>query len=52
MVSVRPLTESELKRYDRVNPANSLKWEPNEYGYKTVSNRVKTPEGMREAREE
>lgn len=52
MVSVRPLTESELKRYDRVNPANSLKWAPNEYGYKNVSKLVKTPEGMREAREE
>lgn len=52
MTSVRPLTESERKRYERVNPAKSLKWDPTEYGYRAISKKVKTPEGMREARAE
>lgn len=52
MTTVRPLTESELKRYERVNPANALKWDPADYGFTSVSKRVKTPEGVREARAE
>lgn len=52
MTSVRPLTESERKRYERVNPAKSLKWGPEEYGFRAITKKVKTPEGIRETKAE